>query len=244
VNLRIKGRRWACLIAILILVAACSKRNPSTPGDQSTCVTRTFPQATDYRVSGLALDSISRIFALNNLSTANLQFLSWATDTTINVNPGAYSGYQEQVQAIPFFNGLPVFSETASFTFDAGIYQPGGVYDGYTGPPPGADTSGHRSLNELREAFLKKLSQSYRAGGPLNAKPFVPSPSTYIQACLDVTLGYLDAGQIPGSGIGFESALIKVWRVTPSKSASVTYYPLVYVRDDNGAAWGVPSSIP
>ncbi|MDP4151148.1 MAG: hypothetical protein Q8943_17205 [Bacteroidota bacterium] len=237
-------RPWACLVAFSILAASCSKRTPSSSEDQGICVSRIFPQVSDHAVSGANLDSIYRLFALNNLSTADLQFQSWQTYTTNNVNAGAYSGYQEQVQAVQFFNGLPVFNETEYFTFDAGSYQPGGMNDGYTGPVPAADTTGHQTPGGLRAAFLQKLSQSYIAGGPLHSRPFVPSPSTYVNACLDVSLGYLDAGLIPGNAAGFESALVKVWRVTPTRSSSITYYPLVFVEDDNGFAWGVPSFHP
>ncbi|HEX9513059.1 MAG TPA: hypothetical protein VF939_21365 [Puia sp.] len=184
------------------------------------------------------------MFSANHLSTANLQFQIWQTDTEININPGAYNGYQEQALAIQFFNGLPVFANREFFTFNAGKFQPGGLYDGYTGPAPTADTIGHQTLAGLRKVFLANVSQSYTTGGPLNAKPFIPSASTYINSCLNATLGYLDASMIPGNATAYGSALVKVWSVTPSNSSSITYYPLVYVEDGNGVAWGTPFFVP
>ena len=238
--------RIRCFLAVcsLILAASCNKHDASVGENGKICVTRLAPKATDYKVSGANLDSIYAIFSANNLSINNLQFWYWMTDTTVNVNPGAYSGYQEQVQAIQFFNGLPVLGDMKFFSFNAGWYQPAGVNDGYSGPVPGGDTIGHQSMPGLRNAFLDHVSQSYTAGGPLNAKPFVPSASTYTNACLNVTLGYLDASRVPGSTTPYGQALVKVWSVTPSQSSSITFYPLVYVRDDTGAAWGVPFLIP
>lgn len=238
-----KGKLFNYII-IFILTASCNKHNQSTSENETACITRLSPKVSDYGISGAKLDSVYALFSANNLSTANLEFESWGSGTVVNVNPGAYSGYQEQVLAIQFFNGLPVFASEVFFIFNAGRFQPGGIYDGYTGPAPSSDTSGHQTFPGLKKAFLAKLSQSYMAGGAQNAKPFVPSASTYINSCLDVTLGYLDASMVPGSATGSEKKLVKVWRVTPSNSTSITYYPVVYVEDDNGIAWGMPFLVP
>lgn len=233
---------FACFIIIVVTVS-CSKHNQSGYENENICVTRTYPKVSDYFVSGAYLDSIFALFSANNLSTANLQFNSWSTDTTTNIYPTAYSGYQEQVLAIQFFNGLPVFAEDEFFTFNAGKFQPGGMFDGYTGPAPSADTIGHQTFLNLRNAFLAHVSQSYLQGGP-NSTRFTPSASTYINSCLSTTLGYLDASMVPGNTIASEKALVKVWRIIPSTDPSITYYPLIYVEDDNGNAWGVPVFIP
>ncbi len=232
-----------CFI-IIIFSASCTKDNQSASENQSICVTRLSPQPSDYKVVGASLDSIYALFRANNLSTANLQFLSWSTDTTTNIYPTAYSGYQEQVLAIQFINGLPVFADDEFFTFDAGKFQPGGIYDGYTGPAPSADSTGHQTFPDLRKAFLAHVPESYVSGGVQNAKPFIPSASTYINSCLSVTLGYLDAAMIPGNHGAQGKSLVKVWIVTPSISSSISYYPLVFVEDANGHAWGSPFFIP
>jgi hypothetical protein len=244
---KFSGYGWFLTVACFIIVVAavsCSKHNQSADETGNICVTRTSPMVSDYLVSGANLDSIFALFSANNLSIANLQFNSWLTDTTTNIYPTAYSGYQEQVLATQFFNGLPVFAEDEFFTFNAGKFQPGGMYDGYTGSAPSADTTGHQTLPDLRNAFLAHVPQSFTEGGLSNAKPYIPSASTYIHSCLSATLGYLDASMVPGNTISSEKALIKVWRVTPSTDPSITYYPLIYVEDDNGAAWGVPFLIP
>jgi hypothetical protein len=234
----------ACFI-IAIAIASCNKHDQSSGENGYNCITRLSPKVSDYGVSGADLDSIYALFSANNLSTADLQFQTWQTDTVMNVDPGAYNGYQEQVNANQFFNGLPVFADGKFFIFNAGKFQPGGIYDGYTGPAPTGDTIGHQALPALREDFLSHVAQSYVAGGaPSNSQPFIPSASTYVTACFDVTLGYLDAAMVPENPAAYGKELIKVWKVVPSKSSSFTYYPLVYVEDDNGLAWGVPTFIP
>src|SRR5579863_3303514 len=178
------------ILTATFLLAACHKHlAESGPG----CVTRLSPTVTDFKVSGADLDSIYALFNANNLPTANLQFTAWLTFTTSNIYPGAYNGYQEQVQAIQFINGLPVFGETESVTFNAGILPPPGnppgynpIAGAYTGAAPSGDTAGHQGLSALRSAFLAHVSQSYRSGGIANSKPFIPSASTYENACLDV----------------------------------------------------------
>jgi len=237
-------------IGITTLFLASCHKHLGTESENS-CVTRLSPNVADFKVSGAGLDSIYALFSANNLSTANLQFTAWLTDTEVNTLPGAYSGYQEQVQANQFFNGLPLFEDGISFTFNAGILPPAGNPPGwnpiagrYTGQMPSTDTTGHQTFSTLRNAFLTHLSQSYFLGGASNAQPFIPSPSTYTNACLDVTLGYLNASSVPGNTAAFGTALVKVWSVTPAPDSSITFYPLVYVEDDNGAAWGVPFIAP
>jgi hypothetical protein len=237
-----KFARYISLLIIVIFIASCSKHNQSS-ANENICVARIVPKVSDYNVSGTNLDSINALFAANNLSTANLQFQSFGTDTTVNIYPTAYSGYQEQIAAVQFFNGLPVFADNAYFTFNAGVFQPS-LLVGYTGPSPNADTTSHQSFANLRNAFLAHVPESYREGGAANSKPFIPSASTYINACLDVTLGYLDADMVPESASAYNKALIKVWSISPSNDPSITYYPLVYVEDDNGKAWGVPFLVP
>jgi hypothetical protein len=229
-----------------LLTVSCHKH--SSAGDDNICVTRLDPQVSDYNVSGANLDSIYNLFKVNHLSTANLQFQYWITYTEVNVDPGAYNGYEEQIQAIQFFNGLPVFADMDIFIFYNGNYQTIGTVGGYSGAAPDTDTTTHQTLAGLRAAFLAHLSQSYTEGGPINAKPFIPSPSNYINACLNVTLGYLDAGMLPANApnvtSSFNQSLVKVWQVTPARNSSITYYPVVYVEDDNNFAWGVPFFLP
>ncbi len=223
----------ACL-AIAVFAVSCSKHAQFISGNN--CITRVVPRVTDYNVSGPALDSIFALFQSNNLSTANLQFQSWSPDTIISP---AYSGVQEQVMAFQFFNGLPVFQEDDFFIFNAGKYQPGTVY-GYYGPTPNADTTGRLLLPAIQNAFLAHVSESVMEGGPVNSKPFIPSESSFADSCLLATLGYIDAGIIPGSTTPMETALVKVWKITPLNG----FYPLVFVRDDNGLAWGVVFAVP
>jgi len=219
----------------VVFAVSCSKNIPAGSGNQNVCVTRLAPKVGEVGVSGAELDAIYALFNANNLPIANLQFLS--------LQSVPYSGYQEQVTAVQYFHGLPVFGNEI-FLFNGGQLAPGGILGGYTGPPPSADTAGHQNFSGLRRAFLSHVPESYTEGGASNAKPFVPAASTYVNACLNATLVYLDASQIPGSTAVQNEALVKVWYVTPATGASVTYYPKVFVEDGNGFAWGQPMFVP
>jgi hypothetical protein len=228
--------------SMIIFSGSCSKNNSSDSENESVCVNRIYPKAGDNLVSSADLDSIFRLFNANNLSTANLQYVIWQVDTPINIYPNQNQNWYEKewVAAVQFINGFPVFDIDESFIFNSGKLAPNGVSNGFTGPVPSTDTSTHQTYANLRTAFLAHVSESYSQGGSRDSKPFVPSASTYTNACLNVTLGYIDASQVHGSTAAPNSALVMVWFVTPSENSSITYYPIVIVVDDNGLAWGSP----
>jgi hypothetical protein len=216
------------LVGLAISIPSCSKSSQTIT--DSTCVTRVVPKATDYQVSAADLESILALFKANHLSTANLQFLSYST-----------YGLAAQVWATPFYNGLPAWVGGEFFTFDAGKYQPGGTYDGYTGPAPNTDTTTHQTLSNLRQAFLAHIAESGVVGGASNSSGSFPyTANSYADSCLLVTLGYMDASRIPGSTTPPETALVKVWTVTALHGG----VPAVTVEDDNGFAWPVVFIVP
>ncbi len=231
----------ACF-SMIIFSGSCSKSNSSGSENESVCVTRISPKAGDNLVSPAELDSIYRLFNANNLSTANLKFVFWQIDTPINIYPNQNQNWydQEWVAAVQFFNGLPVLGFDESFLFYSGKLASNGISNGFTGPAPSSDTTTHQSFTNLRTAFLAHVSESYSQGASRDSKPFVPSASTYENACLNVTLGYISASQVHGITAAPNSALVMVWYVTPAVNSSITYYPLVIVVDDNGFAWGSP----
>ena len=232
------------LILIIIFFFSCSKKSgPASTEYGNGCITRFVPNVNDYKISGADLDSVNALFAANNLSKNNLEFISFGVDTVVNILPGAYNGYQEQVTAIQFLNGLPLLINGESFIFNAGIYQ-GNLNTGFTGSLQDNDSSGHQTLPNLRNAFLAHVSESFMEGGAANSKPLVPVASDYINKCLTVVLGYLDASIVPKSNLAYNTSLIKVWRITPASDLSISYYPVVYVEDNNGVAWGEPFFVP
>lgn len=246
---RVKATFNIAVIGILtgsFFLASCHKR-VSAPDTGANCITRLSPKVTDFEVSGADLDSIYSLFRANNLSTTNLQFQRWLPFKTPGIPPGTDSVYHEQVLARQFVNGLPVFTDLVAFNFTAGILpgagSPGGygaITGDYTGVMPSSDVSGNQSLSALRSAFLAHLSEASLTRGSVIDTTFIPSDSTFENVCLDVTLGYLDANSVPGSNIAPGKALVKVWSIVPAPDPSITYYPLVYVQDDNGVAWGIP----
>ncbi len=227
------------LLAICIATASCKKSSQAVTN--STSITRTIPKVTDYQVTGADLDSILALFQANSLSIANLQFQSYTTYYSTGIAPGypgspGYIGPAEQVLATQFFNGLPAWAGGYSITFNGGIFTPAGKYNGYTGPAPNDDLTTQQTLSDLRHAFLAHIGESGFSGGLANSAPKFPyTASMYADSCLLVTLGYMDASTIPGNTTPSETALVKVWQVTPLSGG----LPRVNVEDDNGLAWGV-----
>jgi hypothetical protein len=224
---------------MMVLADSCKKSSPSSNQNDNICVTRLSPTVADGVLSAIDMDSIDALFSANNLSTSNLQFRLWQTNTA----------YQEQVTAVPFFNGIP-YSGSIFFSFNLGKLVPHGISGDYTGPIPPMDTVTLQNFAKLRNAFLAHVSESvFTNGGAYNdTGVFVPSASNYVNTCLTVTLQYFDVSFIPGNHLSQNTALVKVWLVTTATSTStgtattnpINYYPTVYVEDDNGLAWGVP----
>jgi hypothetical protein len=195
---------------------------------------------TDTVLSRDKVDSINRLFRQNNLSTANLQFYSFNVDTVHN---STYNGIQEQILAVQFYHNLPLFSFAGDklFLFSDGQLQPAPphYWDGYDGPAPDTDTSGHQALSKLRSAYFESLAGYTNPGGPAQWPDSAYIPSNYQDSCLVAKLGYIDAAWAPGSTTRPNTALIKVWKVSPISSG-----PPVYVQDNNGLAWPVALTFP
>ena len=195
---------------------------------------------TDTLLSRDKLDSINRLFRQNNLSTTNLQFYSFQVYT---VHDGAYNGLQEQVLAVQFYHNLPLFTVAGDklFLFNDGQLQPPPphYWDGYSGPAPDTDTSGHQALSTLRSAFFERLAGYVNPGGPALRLDSAYQPPNYQDSCLVAKLGYIDAAWAPGSTIRPNTALIKVWKVSP-----LSGNPPVYVQDNNGHSWPVALTMP
>jgi hypothetical protein len=195
---------------------------------------------TDTLLSRYELDSINLLFRQNNLSTADLQFYSFKD---YMVQDSTYDGIEVQIIATQFFHNLPLFSGAGDklFLFNSGRLQPPPLHywDGYDGPAPDADTSGHQALSVLRSAFFKMLAGYVNPGGPALWPDSSNNPPDYPDSCLVAKLGYIDASWAPGSTIRPNTALIKVWKVSPQSSG-----PVVYVQDNNGLPWPVALTAP
>lgn len=208
--------------------ASCSKQTGATSGNG--CIERVTPQSNETTLTNGQIDSITILFRKKNISANHLQFIEYTPD----IYSDPLKVPQAQVWANLFLNGLPVFRYNEVFVFNNGIFDTAYLY---TGTPLSHDTSGQQSLTYLRTSFLKHVSESITYS-PLG-KPFVPASNTYLDSCLVATLGYVDAVNIPGNSSPW-GTLIKVWSITPLNSGN----PCVYVKDDNGLAWGVPLYIP
>jgi hypothetical protein len=229
---------WLLLSVLIIFGPSCSK-NGSSHGADSGCITRVIPMLTDSLLSRVELDSINLLFQQNNLSTANLQFYSFKG---YMVADSTYDGIQEQIIATQFFHNLPLFSVAGDkmFQFNNGQLQPplAHYWNGYDGPAPDMDTSGHQALSVLRSAFFESLAGYVNPGGPALWPDSSNQPANYHDSCLVAKLGYIDASWAPGSTIRPNTALIKVWKVSPLSG------PPVYVQDNNGLPWPVALTLP
>lgn len=213
---------WWCLAGVLsFLYISCSKHHDTSAAD---CITKTDASEAPT-VSPTQLDSIDALFSRNGLSTAGLQFYSLFVDT---MGPGS-GGIEQQVSAAPFYNGLPLFENYATFIFKAGIYSPA---DGVTwhGAIPGPDTTFHQTLEDLRAIYLAHYQQD--AITPPVANPPPPSHPglNWRDSCLVAMPGYADAS-VFNSSIPWGTQLVKAWWIAPVGQT----YPAIYVEDDNGA---------
>ena len=227
------------LLSVLIIFGPSCSKDGSSHSSDSGCITRVIPMLTDSLLSRAELDSINILFRQNNLSTANLQFYSFRG---YMVHDSMYDGIQEQITATQFYHNLPLFSVAGDkmYLFNDGQLQPplAHYWNGYDGPAPDMDTSGHQALSLLRSAFFERLAEYVNPGGPALWPDSSNHPTNYHDSCLVAKLGYIDAAWAPGSTIRPNTALMKVWKVSPLSG------PSVYVQDNNGLSWPIALTFP
>jgi hypothetical protein len=214
---------------LLFLLISCSRHN-DTP--TANCITRIYDTSTTSTVTAAQLNAILPLFQRNNLSITGLQF--FALDSNIYLPPN-YSDSISQVMVVAnvFINGLPTFFGGWAFYFYNDVYQ---TNLGHYGAVSGTDTSGHQTLEDLRNIYLAHYQQDAGYGGTLNATVSHPGLN-WRDSCLVAMLGYADAS-IFNNTIIFGTMEVKAWRVGP---VGITYYPIIYVEDDNGA-WAPQNS--
>jgi hypothetical protein len=220
------------LLFFLLVSGICCTRNYNSPVDNG-CISQVISNPSQSSLAASQVDSIETLFSKNNLSTSGLQFIEYVPD--IYGSPAINPQSQTQVTAHLFLNGLPVYGINELFIFNGGIFDTAYLY---TGHPANNNENTRLPLDSLRKDFLQHVSQSDIYGGA-SGKPFIPSATTYLDSCLDATLGYVDATSVPGQTLPYGN-LIKVWTVTTLHNS----YPCVMVEDDNGLAWGVSIYVP
>jgi len=212
---------WLFLAGLLLFIS-CSRHNS---GSGTDCISRYYP-STNALVRSGQLDTIDEYFQKNHLSTNNLQFL-YVNRYTAQEEPDHHFVYQ--VGAGLILNGLRAPNFNMAFDFDS----TGELVDsagGYTGELPNNDTTGHQSLENLRQLFLANYKQCIIEGGPLNSKP-LQATVPYDDTCLNAELVYVDAGIQNNNYTGRQ--LVKAWLVT---SADYPAFPVVTVIDNTGQA--------
>ena len=220
-------RQWLALpLLALVLFTSCSRHDDKT----NDCITRYFTDAADT-MQTTKLDSIKALFAKNNLPTNILQFTALSYGYT--AQPPFARIATIGATANLFYNGLPLFGLQYAFFFDSnGVYIPAYYTDKYqylTGP----DSTGHQTLENLRQIFLNNYKQCTIEGGLVHSTPSHPT-APYQDSCLAAELGYNYDYNNPGQ-------LLKVWKVS---SAANHFYPAVFVNDANGQATPEILSIP
>jgi len=224
--------------AALILTAVAFLTACQRSVHDSGCITR-YAGPPYYTTSLKAgqLDTINALFSANGLSTANLIFMAYYSDTTKDSTGTPY--FIQGAYASVTVNGLPVFFSSFAWYFRNGILQPANYGPRYD--YPGNDTTTTWTLPALRSQFFKTYeaalyNRNYRS-------PLLARPGTYYRdSCLYAQLGYVDAASQPNSGTGYGKKLLKVWRVMPSNpNAVIPFYrypaATVFVIDSSGFAW-------
>jgi hypothetical protein len=216
------------ICCLLLSLVACSRHS----SNNTPCITRSVATTVPF-ITATQLDTVNTYFAKNNLSTANLQFLSYFTFQT--TYPG-YNGSQTQITARVFINGLPVINSSEVFNFDStGIFKD--IYNQLYAIPTSTDTSAHQSLAALRQLFLNNYKKCIFYPPTANGVPVQPKVP-YDDSCLQAELGYLDAGALH-TGIPYNNLRIKAWIVYPANliGNNVPYtmlFPSVIVVDSSG----------
>jgi hypothetical protein len=195
------------LVLALAVLISCTRNNASKGS-----IVRVTPSGNAALVSSSQLDTIQNFFSKNALSLAGLQpaILIEAYADILGANGQPYHGMYYLVVCNQFENGLPVYNASPNIYFDStGALLPNIIY-GYTGPNPGTDTAPRLQLDQLRQLFLQTVIKDSSIGAPIGVFGIL-----YADSALQATLGYLDPGNIPNSGVTtFNKGLRKVWLVS------------------------------
>jgi hypothetical protein len=233
-------KKVTLILCGVVALAAC-KRSVHDSG----CITlKTGPVYNYVPLKTGQLDTIKSLFSANGLSSADLTFSYYFSDTLKDSTNTPY--FNQQAGASLTINGLPVFNSTLNWDFHNGIlYLPYTNNPGY--PNPGDSTS-HQTLPALRSLFFKTYEAALYTGNgpnrpPPTATPQLARPGAYYHdSCLVAQLGYIDAANQPNSGLSYGKKLIKVWEIYPEHTilTSLLYRslsPMVFVIDETGFSW-------
>ncbi|HVU95974.1 MAG TPA: hypothetical protein VHE34_12155 [Puia sp.] len=223
----------ATLILIAVAFLAACKQSVHDSG----CITR-YDGPPYYTVPLRAgqLDTIHALFGANGLSTANLNFTNYISDTAKDTSGIPY--LSQGIYATLNVNGLPVFNTNLNWYFRDGILQPNNYNPQFD--YPGSDTTTTWTLPALRNQFFKSYEGAlYKTNhrNPLLARPGI----YYRDSCMYAQLGYIDQWWSNNS-LAYGKKLLKVWRIVPSNPNPVVMYyhapsAIVFVVDSTGFAW-------
>lgn len=192
------------LLVLVSLFAISSCKKAGFKGDPG-CITqirRSFGVSTADSLAAVNL------LKLNGIPYANLVYdRVTLNDTITNVNSQITSVYQH-IEALQYFNGLPLFNSYIGYHFSAGVFFTT-ISQKYIAV--NLSTSHRLNLAQVRQLFLTAAGT-----GADKLK----------NMCLSAEFGYYDLGQD-----AVTPNIVKAWRVTPAD----IIYPEAFIRDDNGA---------
>jgi len=206
-------RGYLFIVAVGLLFSTSCRKNDL--GIDNGCISR----ITRHYVSAVDSTAAAKLLIQNKISVKNLVFFRVTLNDTITNTLGETHVNQE-IFALQYFNGLPVFSSDIAFFFVDGVYQntSGTRYS----TTFNLNSSSTLTLPQLRKLFVTAAANSnelpYQAEPPINLR----------DSCVVAEFGYYDLNT---GAVVDNPVFVKAWSVTPKHSN----YPQGVFRDDNGA---------
>lgn len=193
------------IICTILIFGACKKNTIAADNGCISQITRHYVDAADSTAA-------ANLLKQNNISVNNLVYYRTTFDDTITSTTGV-KNVNQQIFALQYFNGLPLFSSDIAFFFQNGNYQStaGTRYNGI-------------NLNTIPNLTLPQLRKLYLDAATLNQGPISINLK---DSCLVAEFGYYDVNALINNPT---PNFVKAWSVTPKNSN----YPIGIFRDDNG----------
>lgn len=215
-------KRLTTFLFTLLAITACKKENKTGPAASGSIIWQQSLSANSGSYTGLApftsQDSITVYGLMNSNNLPTNGFIFYRYESYNGPDPNNQLGFYQLATAEQVRNGLPVFSEDVTFSFENGKLAGGGPAPQLIAGNIALDDKPTLSLQNLRNAFIKEDNAEGVGSPSIQDSTLVAQLGYY-----NVNIGQLSTGGTPN--------YIKVWFVRPQHSA----VPQGFFRDDNAA---------
>jgi hypothetical protein len=198
------------LLTVLLALSSCKKNDLGVDNGCISAITRHYVNAADSAAA-------AKLLLQNKISVKNLVFTRVTLNDTITNGLGE-THINQEIFALQYFNGLPVFSSDIAFFFEDGVFRNS---SGTRFTTFNLNTSSSLTLPQLRKLFITAAANSnevlYQQLPQLNLK----------DSCLVAKFGYYDLNT---GAVVDNPVFVKAWSVTPKN----LNYPMGIFRDDTG----------